>query len=87
MSTCAGRLSVVPTLAGYIPGSGQLVAGSDIMQTYTAQVTPFLVHRLGSAATVEAGYSFQYAAQNFGSFTQSNSLSAPENYVANRGLR
>ncbi|SEP50588.1 uncharacterized protein, PEP-CTERM system associated [Rhodospirillales bacterium URHD0017] len=81
-----GAASMVPTLAGYIPGSGQLVAGSDIMQTYTAQVTPFLVHRLGSAATVEAGYSFQYAAQNSGSFTQSNSLSAPENYVANRGF-
>ena len=60
-----GAASVVPTFAGFVPGSGQLVAGSDTMQTYTAQVTPFLVHRFGSAATVQAGYSFQYSSQNF----------------------
>jgi len=76
--------SVVPTIAGYIPGSGQVVAGNNIMQTYTTQVTPFVVHRFGSAATVQAGYSFEYSSQNFGSFTQSNSLSAPSDYLANR---
>jgi len=78
--------SVVPTLAGYIPGSGQLVAGNDLMQTYTAQITPFLVHRLGSAATVQAGYSFQYATQGYGSFSQSNALNVPDDYIANRGF-
>ena len=81
-----GAASVLPTFAGYIPGSGQLVPGSNIMQTYTAQVTPFLVHRFGSAATVQAGYSFQYSAQNYGSFYQSSPTSQPENYIANRGF-
>jgi uncharacterized protein (PEP-CTERM system associated) len=56
------------------------------MQTYTAQVTPFLVHRLGSAATVQAGYSFQYSSQNYSSFNQSSLASQPENYTANRGF-
>jgi uncharacterized protein (PEP-CTERM system associated) len=87
-----GAASVLPTFAGYIPGSGQIVAGSDIIQTYTAQVTPFLVHRFGSAATVQAGYSFQYASQNSTNFSQSSpdfsqsSLGLAENYVANRGF-
>ena len=67
-----GAASVLPTFAGFIPGSGQLVAGSDTMQTYTAQVTPFLVQRFGSAATVQAGYSFQYSSQNFTDFNQSS---------------
>jgi uncharacterized protein (PEP-CTERM system associated) len=87
-----GAASVVPTFAGFIPGSGQLVAGSDTMQTYTAQVTPFLVHRFGSAATVQAGYSFQYSSQNFTDFSQSSpefGQSGPgsaENYTAHRGF-
>jgi uncharacterized protein (PEP-CTERM system associated) len=87
-----GAASVVPTFAGFIPGSGQLVAGSDTMQTYTAQVTPFLVQRFGSAATVQAGYSFQYSSQNFTDFSQSSpdfgqsSPGSAENYMAHRGF-
>ena len=41
------------------------------MQTYTAQVTPFLVHRFGSAATAQLGYSFQYSQQNWAAFGNS----------------
>ena len=87
-----GAASVLPVFPGFIPGSGQVVAGNDIIQTYTAQVTPFLVHRFGSAATVQAGYSFQYASQNYAGFNQSslNTLNNPnsllENYTANRGF-
>ena len=83
-----GAASVLPTFAGFIPGSGQLVAGSDTMQTYTAQVTPFLVHRFGSAATVQAGYSFQYSSQNLGRFQPKQPRPAPatENYTAHRGF-
>jgi uncharacterized protein (PEP-CTERM system associated) len=81
-----GAASVLPTFAGFIPDSGQLVAGSDIMQTYTAQVTPFLVHRFGSAATVQAGYSFQYSSQNSTNFSQGSADSSPENYTAHRGF-
>ncbi|HEY2255556.1 MAG TPA: TIGR03016 family PEP-CTERM system-associated outer membrane protein [Variovorax sp.] len=87
-----GAASVLPTFPGFIPGSGQLIAGSDTMQTYTAQVTPFLVHRFGSAATVQAGYSFQYSSQNFANFGQSSpfSQSSPdslaENWTAHRGF-
>lgn len=81
-----GAASVLPVSPGVIPGSGQLVAGGSTMQTYTAQVTPYLLHRFGSSATVQAGYSFQYSAQNFADFNQGNPDSAAANYTAHRGF-
>jgi uncharacterized protein (PEP-CTERM system associated) len=81
-----GAASVLPVLAGYIPGSGQVVAGSNTLQTYTTQVTPFMVYRLGSAASLQAGYSFQYSQQNSANFGQSNSNNLAANYTANRGF-
>ncbi len=81
-----GAASVLPVTPGVIPGSGQLVAGGDTMQTYTAQVTPYLLHRFGSSATAQAGYSFQYSAQNFADFSQGNPDSVAQNYTAHRGF-
>jgi uncharacterized protein (PEP-CTERM system associated) len=81
-----GAASVLPILAGYIPGSGQAVAGSNTLQTYTTQVTPFVVYRLGSAALLQAGYSFQFSEQNSANFGQSNSNNLAANYTANRGF-
>src|SRR5258707_14675865 len=67
------------------------------MQTYIAEVTPFLVHRLGSAATVQAGYSFQYSSQNLANtfqyssqnlanIAQTNAESVAANFTAHRGF-
>jgi uncharacterized protein (PEP-CTERM system associated) len=59
------------------------------MQTYTAQVTPFLVHRFGSAASAQLGYSFQYSRQNWASFSSSNTGdldSTATNFSAHRGF-
>jgi uncharacterized protein (PEP-CTERM system associated) len=89
-----GAASVLPVSPGVIPGSGQLVAGGDTMQTYTTQVTPFLLHRFGSTATAQAGYSFQYSSQNVADFGQSNPAnfgqnsadSVSANYMAHRGF-
>jgi uncharacterized protein (PEP-CTERM system associated) len=92
-----GVASVLPVMPGVIPGSGQLVATGDTMQTYIAEVTPFLVHRLGSAATVQAGYSFQYSSQNLANtfqyssqnlanVAQTNADSVAANFTAHRGF-
>jgi uncharacterized protein (PEP-CTERM system associated) len=81
-----GSASVLPAVAGQIPGSGQVVAGSNTMQTYTAQVTPFLVHRFGSAATSQLGYSFQFSQQGWANFSNSGPGSSTANYTGHRGF-
>jgi uncharacterized protein (PEP-CTERM system associated) len=83
-----GAGSVLPATGGVIPGSGQVVAGNDTLQTYTAQVTPFLVHSFGSAASSQLGYSFQYARQGEASFNNSgpNSSSSTADFTAHRGF-
>ncbi|HTE36799.1 MAG TPA: TIGR03016 family PEP-CTERM system-associated outer membrane protein, partial [Reyranella sp.] len=83
-----GAASVLPATAGLIPGSGQVVAGSNTLQTYTTQVTPFLVHNFGSAASSQLGYSFQYSGQSGAVFNNSDlaSSSATANFTAHRGF-
>ncbi len=65
-----GAASVLPAAPGQIPGSGQVISGGDTLQTYNAQVTPFLVHHFGSTATAQAGYSFQYSSAELCHFQQ-----------------
>lgn len=81
-----GAARALPVTPGQIPGSGQVAAGGDIMQTYTAQVSPFLVHRFGGMATAQAGYSFQYSQQNWASFNNSNVDTTAANFTAHRGF-
>lgn len=81
-----GAASVLPTRAGQIPGSGQAIARDSTAQTYTAQVTPFLVHRFGSAASMQVGYSFLYARQNAADFSQSGLDGSGANYTGHRGF-
>ena len=82
-----GAASVLPALAGQIPGSGQVTSGSNTLQTYTAQVTPFVVHRFGSAATSQVGYSFQYSQQNWANFGGSGfNNAAPTDFTGHRGF-
>ncbi len=83
-----GTANVVPATAGLIPGSGQMVTGSNTVQTYTTQVTPFLVHNFGSAASSQLGYSFQYSGQNGAVFNNSDlaSSNATSNFTAHRGF-
>jgi len=81
-----GAASVLAATAGQIPGSGQVVAGRNSMQTFTAQVTPFLVHRFGSAASMQLGYSFQYSLQDWADFNNSSPDSLAANYSAHRAF-
>lgn len=80
-----GSASVQQATLGQIPGSGQFTSGSNYMQTYNAEITPFLVHRFGSAATAQVGYSLQYAEQGWADFNNSGTLGSPANFLANRG--
>ncbi len=73
-------------MPGLIPGSGQAIAGGNTLQTYTTQVTPFLVHRFGSAATSQLGYSFQYARQGWTDFRNRGPDDFTANYTAHRGF-
>ena len=82
-----GSASVLPATAGLIPGSGQVVAGSNTLQTYTTQVTPFLVHRFGSAASSQLGYSFQYSRQAGAVFNNSDLASSEFDRKLHRASR
>jgi uncharacterized protein (PEP-CTERM system associated) len=81
-----GSASVLPTAPGQIPGSGQVISGGDTVQTYNAQVTPFLVHHFGSAATSQLGYSFQYSQQNYATFSNSGLDTTAANFTGHRGF-
>jgi uncharacterized protein (PEP-CTERM system associated) len=83
-----GAAAVVPTQGRLIPGSVQPVPSGDATQVFNLQVTPYLVHRFGSAATLQAGYSFQYSEQSDdGSSAFSRNASTDElDYTADRGF-
>jgi uncharacterized protein (PEP-CTERM system associated) len=81
-----GSASVLAAQPGFIPGSGQFVAANNSLQTYLTQVTPFVVHRFGSAATLQVGYSFQYSDQGSADFSQSTPDNLSTNYTAHRGF-
>jgi uncharacterized protein (PEP-CTERM system associated) len=81
-----GAASVLPVTPGQIPGSGQVISGGDTVQTYNAQVTPFLVHHFGSMATSQVGYSFQYSQQNYATFSNNASAITAANFTGHRGF-
>lgn len=81
-----GAASVQPATLGQIPGSGQFATGIQTMQTYTAQVTPFVAHRFGSMASAQAGYSLQYSEQGWADFNNTGTQGSPANFLAHRGF-
>lgn len=81
-----GAATVLPARAGQIPGSGQALARDSTTQTYTAQITPFFLHRFGSAASMQTGYSFLYSRQNAAEFSQSGLDGSSANYTGHRGF-
>lgn len=81
-----GAASVLPTTAGQLPGSGQAISRNSTTQAYTAQVTPFMVYRLGGLASMQAGYSFQYSRQSAADFTQVGLDGSGANYTGHRGF-
>ncbi|MBR0670166.1 TIGR03016 family PEP-CTERM system-associated outer membrane protein [Neoroseomonas soli] len=84
-----GSASVVPSGGGFFPGAAQPVSRGDDTQLYAFQVTPYLVHRFGSAATAQIGYSFQYSEQT-GNANIATGQPLPEfaaqDYMAHRGF-
>lgn len=81
-----GSASVQPQNGGVIPGSAQLVEGLNTTQTFNAQITPFLIHRFGTAATAQLGYSYQYSQQDWASGRNQGTNLSAQSYTANRGF-
>ncbi|WP_165585632.1 TIGR03016 family PEP-CTERM system-associated outer membrane protein [Roseococcus sp. SYP-B2431] len=56
--------SAVQTIAGGIaPESTVVTSRQNKVQTTSFQISPYLMHRFGDLATVQAGYAFQYVDQ------------------------
>ncbi|WP_219762138.1 TIGR03016 family PEP-CTERM system-associated outer membrane protein [Roseomonas alba] len=81
-----GAASVVPQTGGFIPGSGQVISSQGATQTFSAQITPFLVHRFGSAATGQLGYSYLYSEQDWANGQASGTGFEPQSYSGHRGF-
>jgi len=51
---------------GFAPGGETTVERNQLLQTTSFQVSPYLLHRFGDLATIQAGYAFQSVTQNLG---------------------
>ncbi|MFH5925469.1 TIGR03016 family PEP-CTERM system-associated outer membrane protein [Roseomonas xinghualingensis] len=49
---------------GYAPEGTALTDRSNLAQSFGTQISPYLVHRFGSLATLQVGYAFQYGVQD-----------------------
>lgn len=54
---------------GLAPGGDTTVGRNQLLQTTSFQVSPYLLHRFGDLATIQAGYAFQSVVQNLGQGT------------------
>ena len=78
--------SVVPQNGGFVPGGTQVIDSQNAVQTFNAQITPFLVHRFGSAATAQLGYSYQYSQQDWATGPDQGPDSLAQSYTGHRGF-
>jgi uncharacterized protein (PEP-CTERM system associated) len=69
-------------------GTAPVTDRGDSVQTYTGQVSPYLVHRFGGLATVSLGYGFLFGSQTGSTGTlpgQSQPFFQPQSYTAQQG--
>ncbi|MEO3471544.1 TIGR03016 family PEP-CTERM system-associated outer membrane protein [Roseomonas sp. CAU 1739] len=83
-----GSASLGTSSGGFVPSGVQTVNRNDQVQNYNFQVSPYYVHRFGSAATAQLGYAFQYSAQE-GTTQFQPGATLPsfnnQDYIGNRG--
>lgn len=83
-----GSATVGTSTGGFSPANVQAANRNDLVQTYNFQVSPYYVHRFGSAATAQLGYVFQYSAQE-GTTQFQPGATLPsfnnQDYIGNRG--
>jgi uncharacterized protein (PEP-CTERM system associated) len=74
---------------GFAPEGTTTTTRGDRVQTYSFQASPYFVHRFGTLATAQLGYSFQYVDQELGSGTVQPlvgpSFFAPQEFTAHEG--
>jgi uncharacterized protein (PEP-CTERM system associated) len=88
-------LDVRATAATFAPsgtfgasGTAPVTTRSDSAQTYSGQISPYLVHRFGGLATVSLGYAFLFGSQSGSTNTlpgQSQPFFQPQSYTAQQG--
>ncbi len=88
-------LDVRATAATFAPsgtfspnGTAPVITRADSVQTYTGQVSPYLVHRFGGLATVSLGYGFLFGSQTGSTATlpgQTQPYFQPQSYTAQQG--
>lgn len=61
-----GAAGVQAAGGGFAPQGDTVVNRSNQVQTTSLQISPYYVHRFGSAATVQVGYAFQQVTQDIG---------------------
>ena len=83
-----GSASLGTSSGGFVPNTVQTASRNDLVQTYNFQISPYYVHRFGSAATAQLGYVFQYSAQE-GTTQFQPGATLPsfnnQDYIGNRG--
>jgi len=83
-----GSASAQSAVGGLAPGSAQPIGRNNQVQLYSFQISPYVIHRFGSTATTQIGYSFQYSEQSGNPDSlrdQRLPFFANQDYVANRG--
>ena len=83
-----GSALVQSATGGVAPGSNQPVARGNQVQLYNFQISPYLLHRFGSAATAQIGYVLQYSEQEGSTQSlpgQRTPFFTGQNFLANRG--
>ena len=69
-------------------GTAPVTTRGDSAQTYSGQISPYLVHRFGGLATVSLGYAFLFGSQTGSASSlpgQSQPFFQPQSYTAQQG--
>ncbi len=77
-----GASAVQTITGGLAPESGLVTTRQNLAQTTSAQISPYLLQRFGTRATVQAGYAFQYSDQT-GNSSRLNQPSFNQNGLIN----
>ena len=84
-----GSASLGTTSGGVVPDNVLQSNRNDQVQTYLVQVSPYYIHRFGSTATAQLGYTFAYSVQDGTTQFLQPGATLPsfqnQDYISNRG--
>jgi uncharacterized protein (PEP-CTERM system associated) len=84
-----GSASLGTTTGGVVPDNALQTNRDNQVQTYLVQVSPYYIHRFGSTATAQLGYTFAYSLQDGTTQFLQPGATLPsfqnQDYISNRG--